>query len=115
MLVPEDTTLDAFVDSDGATDEEAVDGSAQEDESGGPVEAEGANGPTDGDQGEGPIEGEQGEGPTESGDTDPAVIEATMVWRPDAAECASCGSSNRRLWQDGGTLVCPDCKNWDRA
>lgn len=118
MIVPEDTTLDAFVDEDGTTDEEGLGGSAEGDEPDGPRDRKEPEEPTESggneaDPGGQAVDSTESEANLEY--TDPAVIEATMVWRPDGAECTSCGSSSKRLWQDAGRLVCPDCKQWERA
>jgi rubrerythrin len=40
----------------------------------------------------------------------PATV--TMAWSPAGADCAACGATVERRWQDEAGLVCPDCKEW---
>lgn len=45
---------------------------------------------------------------------EPAV--STYAWSPEGATCADCGESVAKRWraagQQGGDLVCEDCKEW---
>jgi len=82
--VPEDASLDEFLDAGGDSD--------GDDDRGGDATAEGT---ADAD----PLD-------------DVAPATATATWRPDGAACAACGSVVERRWRDGDDLVCGDCKEW---
>ncbi|CCQ33420.1 hypothetical protein HLRTI_000381 [Halorhabdus tiamatea SARL4B] len=36
----------------------------------------------------------------------------TYEFVPDGAECASCGRTVDRRWQQDGSLVCEECTDW---
>lgn len=36
----------------------------------------------------------------------------TYEFAPDGAECPSCGRTVDRRWQQDGSLVCGECKDW---
>lgn len=46
-----------------------------------------------------------------SPDVEPA--EVTARWAADGRCCNACGSEVNRLWTDGETDVCLECKNWE--
>lgn len=48
--------------------------------------------------------------PGGSGMVSPTVT--TYEWTSAGATCGTCGESTERRWRDGGTMVCPDCKEW---
>lgn len=49
-------------------------------------------------------------------DSDPASDSVepatTYEFAPDGVECASCGRTVDRRWQQDGSLVCGGCKDW---
>lgn len=44
----------------------------------------------------------------------PAPATTTYAWDGDGTACASCGETVERRWQQGGALVCPECKDWSQ-
>ncbi|WP_276270637.1 DUF7573 domain-containing protein [Haloarcula litorea] len=89
----EDASLDEFRDAGGDTETEGGDATA----SGADAAAA-----SDGD-----------DTPTASdGSVEPAAT--TYAWSPDGEACAECGTVASRRWEQDGSLVCPDCKDWDR-
>ncbi|WP_277543265.1 DUF7573 domain-containing protein [Haloarcula laminariae] len=46
-------------------------------------------------------------------DIEPATT--TYAWSGEGAACDECGETAERRWQQAGGLVCPGCKDWDRA
>jgi hypothetical protein len=46
-----------------------------------------------------------------AGTPEPATT--TYAWDGDGATCESCGDVAEERWQQDGTLVCADCKDWD--
>lgn len=44
----------------------------------------------------------------------PSVEPATTTYEfaPDGVECASCGRTVERRWQQDSALVCGECKDW---
>jgi len=48
-------------------------------------------------------------------DTETPRATTTYAWSADGAACGACGEVVQRRWQQDGSLVCPACKEWDRA
>ncbi|WP_135305333.1 DUF7573 domain-containing protein [Haloarcula amylovorans] len=51
--------------------------------------------------------------PTDDGGVTPAVT--TYAWSAEGAACSVCGEAVERRWQQNESLVCSDCKEWDRS
>lgn len=49
-------------------------------------------------------------GPVATDDVDPATT--TSAWASEGGRCERCGDTVRRLWEEDGAFVCPDCKEW---
>lgn len=93
----EDASLDQFV---GGGDDEAGDTDASDDGDATPADEE--------------RPGEDADTETTSGG-DPTPATTTYAWSDEGTQCAACGEVVERRWQQDGTLVCVDCKEWDRA
>ncbi|MBV0924164.1 hypothetical protein KTS45_08085 [Halomicroarcula limicola] len=92
----EDTSLDQFL-GDGDDDAEAGESEAVTN-----AESEAR---TDG--ADGTAEAESGE--------EVAAATTTYAWSGEGAACGACGETVERRWQQDGSLVCSDCKEWDRS
>lgn len=65
----------------------------------------------DGDPSAEPVtDGEQAES-TEASDIEPATV--TARFRPDGGQCAGCGSTVQRRWEQAGAFYCRECKRWE--
>jgi len=45
-------------------------------------------------------------------DTETSTATTTYAWSEDGASCGACGEVGKRRWQQDGSLVCPECKEW---
>lgn len=97
--MPEDASLDDFLDAGGS-----------EDDSDGGEHAD----PTDGAADAGDADDATGEAADDDrvppAEVDPA--ESTYAWGGAGAECEDCGAVVDRRWRDEEALVCAECKAW---
>lgn len=98
----DDASLDEFVGS-----ERDGDGSDANAEPAEPTDPE----PADANATEGEETEVGEEASEEDAATDPTPATVTYQWAPNS-ECAACGESVPRRWQDDGAMVCEDCKAW---
>lgn len=104
--MPEDASLDEFLSTTSATDEEGVstedEGNSESGDDGNDRSGEKVN-----------SQSEDGSGTDETTDTsvEPAVSTSRSV--PEGTDCPECGETATRLWRDGDRLVCAGCTSWD--
>ncbi|MBX0322986.1 hypothetical protein EGH21_08090 [Halomicroarcula sp. F13] len=98
----EDASLDQFVGSGDDGDDDAGDTDASDASDATAVDKEAAS------------EDADTETATAS-EGDPTPATTTYAWSDEGTQCASCGEVVERRWQQDGSLVCVDCKEWDRA
>lgn len=122
----EDTSLEDFVDdgddsgeaeserSETASDPGAAasDGESERSEAESDVESK-ADDESSGAESKSPV-GDSPAGVESAADT-PAVepADVTARWTANGACCDACGNEVERLWTDGETAVCSECKNWE--
>ncbi|MBX0295375.1 DUF7573 domain-containing protein [Haloarcula nitratireducens] len=107
----EDASLDRFLDEDDAEADESDSAAAESDARDDPVAVGAESASVDGTESS---DGEPGdEEPTDDGGVTPATT--TYAWSGEGAACGACGGTVERRWQQDGSLVCADCKEWDRS
>lgn len=117
--MPEDRSLDEFLDAGEGTDSDDSDSEAEADEPAGDDESiENDDEPAGDDEtgaDAGSVIADEQESGDETGVLDPDAVdpaEATYDWSPDGAACDACEETVERRWLGDAGYVCADCKEW---
>lgn len=106
--MPEDASLDDFLESADEEDDDEEDTDEAEQAVAAEPEADSTSEPSA--QAE---RDHDDEAPT-TDDDDASVTPATTTyaWSDEGTTCDECGEPAERRWQQDGALVCPECKVW---